>query len=254
VNDELLLSDFHIHTRYSDGSLPLRDVVDLFGRSGHDVIAITDHIVERRSLLGKAARLLRRTLTPELAREYFEEIRFEARRAWEAYRMVVIPGAEITRNAFHPNASAHILALGITEYLPAEGSPLQILKEIRRRGAVSVACHPHRMKEWISNTMYLWNRRERLSRYIDRWEVACRWDLFHPVLRARLPGLANGDLHEPSHLYAWKTLVEAPREAGPVLETLRGPARLQRVFLAPEPRPRFAPAPQLALNLRSAAP
>ena len=43
----MLLCDFHIHTSYSDGMLPLPKVVDLFGQSGHDVIAITDHIVNR---------------------------------------------------------------------------------------------------------------------------------------------------------------------------------------------------------------
>src|SRR5690349_14020633 len=40
---EMLLADFHIHTTWSDGKLPMGEVVDLFGRSGHDVIAITDH-------------------------------------------------------------------------------------------------------------------------------------------------------------------------------------------------------------------
>ena len=44
---DMLLCDFHIHTTYSDGILPLPKVVDLFGRSGHDVIAITDHIVNQ---------------------------------------------------------------------------------------------------------------------------------------------------------------------------------------------------------------
>src|SRR6266508_332138 len=46
---KMLLCDFHVHTTYSDGDLPLPEVVDLFGRSGHDVIAITDHIVNRDS-------------------------------------------------------------------------------------------------------------------------------------------------------------------------------------------------------------
>ena len=39
LSNEMLLCDFHIHTTYSDGVLPLSKVVDLFGRSGHDVIA-----------------------------------------------------------------------------------------------------------------------------------------------------------------------------------------------------------------------
>ena len=40
----MLLCDFHIHTTWSDGSVPLRDVVDIYGQAGFDVIAITDHI------------------------------------------------------------------------------------------------------------------------------------------------------------------------------------------------------------------
>ena len=35
-----LLCDFHIHTDLSDGSLPLREVVNLYGEQGFDVIAI----------------------------------------------------------------------------------------------------------------------------------------------------------------------------------------------------------------------
>ena len=39
----MLLGDFHIHTTWSDGRHSLPEVVDVFGRTGHDVIAITDH-------------------------------------------------------------------------------------------------------------------------------------------------------------------------------------------------------------------
>lgn len=243
MKKERLLCDFHVHTRYSDGKLPLRRVVDLFGLSGHGAIAITDHIVESKTLLGKAARVLRKTVTPATAREYFEEIAAEARRAWNLYRMVVIPGAEITRNAAGADASCHILALGITEFLSADGSPLQVLREIRRRGAVSVACHPHRMKEWFASTLYLWNRRERLQGLVDRWEAACRWEVFPQVLRARFPSVANGDFHEASHLYSWKTLLDAPRDAASVLGVLREPERLERTFLIRDRGARFAPVP-----------
>jgi len=39
-----LLADLHIHTTFSDGALPLEDVVKLYGESGFDVIAVTDHL------------------------------------------------------------------------------------------------------------------------------------------------------------------------------------------------------------------
>jgi len=45
-----LLCDFHIHTNMSDGSLPLKEVVDLYGEHGFDAISITDHILDKHTL------------------------------------------------------------------------------------------------------------------------------------------------------------------------------------------------------------
>ncbi len=217
----MLLCDFHIHTTYSDGALALPDVVDLFGRTGHDVIAITDHIVNRDNPLGKIAHAIRHSLNPETWKRYFDEIRAEAERAWSTYGMLVLPGAEMTRNTINRDTSVHILALGLEDYLPADGDPLEILREIRARGAVSVACHPHEMSEFYANTFYLWNRRRIVSKLVDLWEVACRWDLFPGVSREKLPHLANSDFHRPEHLYAWKTLLAAEKTVASVLDSLR---------------------------------
>ncbi|MGH9441755.1 MAG: PHP domain-containing protein [Thermoanaerobaculia bacterium] len=238
--EETLLCDFHVHTNHSDGKLPMAEVVDLFGRSGHDAIAITDHITDTQGWLGRAATALRRTVTPGGAKAYFEEIASEAARAWAKYRMLVIPGAEITHNALTRDRSCHILALGITEFLSADRSPLQILREIRRRGAVSVACHPHEVKELFANTFYLWNRRRRLARHIDRWEVANRWDLFPAVSREKFPSIATGDFHSEEHLYTWKTLVRSRRDPGSVLAALRSPVPFAITQLQPPAEPAAA--------------
>ncbi len=51
--EPFLLCDFHVHTRWSDGQLTVREVVDLYGRTGKfDVIAITDHILMKRDIPG----------------------------------------------------------------------------------------------------------------------------------------------------------------------------------------------------------
>jgi hypothetical protein len=42
---EPLLCELHAHTRWSDGELALPALVDLYGRSGFDVLAVTDHVV-----------------------------------------------------------------------------------------------------------------------------------------------------------------------------------------------------------------
>ena len=171
----MLLCDFHIHTTYSDGILPLPKVVDLFGQSGHDVIAITDHIVNHDSGLGKIAHRIRHSLNAETWKRYRDEIASEAERAWSVYGMLVLPGAEMTRNTINRDTSVHVLALGLDEFLSADGDPLDMLAGVRARGAVSVACHPHEMSEWFANTWYLWNRRKFVAPLVDLWEVGCRW-------------------------------------------------------------------------------
>ncbi len=126
--------------------------------------------------------------------------------------MLVLPGAEMTRNTINRDTSVHVLALGLDGFLSADGDPLEMLREIRARGAISVACHPHEMSEFYANTWYLWNRRKIVEGLVDLWEVGCRWDLFPVVSREMLPHIANSDFHRPEHLYAWKTLLPAREE------------------------------------------
>ncbi len=50
MRNSWLLCDFHIHTDMSDGSLPVDEVVDMYGSKGFDVISITDHILDSHTL------------------------------------------------------------------------------------------------------------------------------------------------------------------------------------------------------------
>ena len=229
----MLLCDFHIHTTYSDGILPLPEVVDLFGRSGHDVIAITDHIVNQDSGLGKIGHAIRHSLDPESWKRYADEVDGEAQRAWASYGMVVIRGAEMTRNTINRDTSVHVLALGLDAFLSADGDPIEMLREIRGRGAISVACHPHEMSEWFANTWYLWNRRKHVAPLLDLWEIACRWELFPVIPRESLPHIANSDFHRPEHLYAWKTLLKCGKTREEVLAALKRGTGIGMLRLTP---------------------
>src|ERR1700704_5655580 len=184
--EPFLLCDFHVHTRWSDGRLSVREVVDLYGRTGRfDVIAITDHILMKRDLLGRAARLatLGRcefSVTPERFDFYLEDIAAEARRAEQLYGMLVIPGAEITQNHIRSRKNSHIVALNIREHISADQPAEDILKEIRRQDALSIACHPHHRTttRLEIGTCYLWEHRRRVAGLVDVWEAGNRDDLF----------------------------------------------------------------------------
>lgn len=217
----MLLGDFHIHTTWSDGRLSMPEVIDLFGRSGHDVIAITDHIVNTDSMVGRVTHRWRLTLTPQTFAAYRAELEREKKRAWDEYRMVVIAGCELTQNAITRRNSAHVLALGIHEFISADGTVEEMLHRARGKAEVLVACHPNEMSDWYANTFYLWNRRAQLADLIDRWEVACRWDVFPGVSRARFASMGNSDFHKEEHLYAWKTLLPCEKDERAILDMLR---------------------------------
>ena len=43
-----LLCELHAHTTWSDGLLSVAELVDLYGRSGFDVLCVTDHALPHR--------------------------------------------------------------------------------------------------------------------------------------------------------------------------------------------------------------
>ena len=227
--EPFLLCDFHVHTRWSDGRLSLRDVVDLYGRTKRfDVIAITDHILMERDLLARAGRLMSLgqrefSVTKPRFADYIAAIQEEGERARKLYGMLVIPGAEITQNHIRSKRNSHIVALDIKEFITADQPAEEILKEIRRQGALSIACHPHhRTTRRIEiGTCYLWDHRKRLVELVDVWEAANRDDLFSVTSLKHYPYIANSDFHKPKHLYSWKTLVRAEKNWPAIARALR---------------------------------
>jgi len=232
----MLLADMHIHTTWSDGKLSIAEVVDLFGRSGHDVIAITDHVVNNDNLIGKVAHRFGLSVNAQNFATYRAEIEWEARRAWDQYRMLVIPGCELTQNRLRHRNSAHALALGIDHFVSAEGSVEDMLARANDAGAIVVACHPNEQSEWFANTFYIWNRRNEVAHAVHLWELACRWDLFPPVARHRMPFVGNSDFHDRAHLYAWKTLLPCERNVADVVRALKRGSGLAVTRLEPLPQ------------------
>jgi predicted metal-dependent phosphoesterase TrpH len=224
-----LLCDFHIHTTWSDGRLSLREVVDLYGQTGKfDVIAITDHILLKKDFFARAGRLAtlgrrRYSIGEETFDEYLADITREGQRAKREYGMLVIPGAEVTQNHLRARKNSHVIALGIKKFISADQSAEEILKEIRRQGALSIACHPHHRttRRLEISTCYLWDHRKELTDLVDVWEAANRDDLFSVTSLKHYPYVANSDFHKEKHLHSWKTLIRAQKDWPSISAALR---------------------------------
>lgn len=214
-----LLCDFHVHTTWSDGRLTLREVVYLYGQTGKfDVLAVTDHILGKKDLLGRLGRLAtlgrrRFSITPETFDDYLADVAKEADRAKREYGMLVIPGAEITQNHVRAKHNSHIVSLGIKKFISADLNAKEILETIREQDGISIACHPHHRttRRMEIATCYLWDHRKDLAHLVDVWEAANRDDLFSVTSLKHYPYVANSDFHKEKHLYSWKTLIRSAK-------------------------------------------
>ncbi|MBL7714553.1 MAG: hypothetical protein JNL01_03735 [Bdellovibrionales bacterium] len=220
-NLDMFLADFHMHSTYSDGRLSIAELVDLYGKAGFGAIAITDHLCEKETLIGRAAKWIGNTLTEASFPFYLKTIEAEAARAWDQYRMIVIPGFELTKNTINNDRSAHILGLGVSEFLSADADAYDLAQAIRDQGALSVAAHPVSTRKMEKQTHHLWNRRWELASVMDAWEVASGPHLFEEVFESGLAMLANSDLHAPKQMRSWKTVLECEKHPEAILQAIR---------------------------------
>lgn len=217
----MFLADLHLHTNRSDGVLSLSELVDHFGQRGFGAIAITDHLCERQSFLGRAARYLGCSLTEESFASHMDEILEEGERAWRQYRMRVLPGFEITKNSVSNHRSAHVLAVGTSRYVDPNLDIPELCQAIREAGGLAIAAHPVSTRRVEKQTYHLWDRRQEFANSFDAWEVASGPHLFEEVLHSGLPMVANSDFHKPGQVSSWKNLFHCEREPEAILAAVR---------------------------------
>lgn len=217
----MILGDFHIHSTYSDGALSIAELVDLYGKKGFGSIAITDHLCDNQSLLGKAAHALDRTLHKGNFANYLNELKIQSLRAKNEYNMTVIAGVEITKNSFIHANSAHILGLGIDKWIEPNQSIEHICRDIKSQNGISIAAHPVSTKKFEPQTYHLWNHRQKYCDLFDAWEVASGPHIFEQVANTHLPMIANSDFHTPHHFSSWKTQVKSGNSKKDILAAIK---------------------------------
>ncbi len=213
--EKWLLADLHIHSTFSDGLLPMEEIVQLYGQSGFDVIAITDHLFDTESQ--RSLEIHAEGKSVKNIKDYFAKIEEVARWAKKNYDMLVIPGLEVCNLP----RDYHILGIDLTEAVNPNQDVIKVLEEIHRQGGVAIASHPPLklsyflqgdMTSLVRHPLHLWRYKERYVDKIDAWEIANREDIFGEVSLERFPYLANSDFHDRHHLTSWKSLIYAEKE------------------------------------------
>jgi predicted metal-dependent phosphoesterase TrpH len=219
-----LLCELHTHTTWSDGALTMRELVDLYGSLGFDVLAVTDHSCRADDpWIAPEDRAPRGVHAGNYA-DYLGELDDEAARALDRYDMLLLPGLELTWNDLDAFRAAHALALGIRTFVPLDDGFEAALATAREAGAAIVAAHPFADEADQSaarTTRRFAHDRERLAPLVDRYELFNRTRLFAWVEEARLPFVATGDFHQTEHLAGWKTLMPCAKDTATLIGYLR---------------------------------
>jgi 3',5'-nucleoside bisphosphate phosphatase len=213
-----LLCELHAHTTWSDGDLSVRELVNLYGSAGFDVLAVTDHV--RR---GARAQL---DVHAGNFDAYLAEVEAEARRAADRYGLLVVPGFELTDEHDDPSRAAHAVAVGLRVFIGLDDGLDAALIRARAAGALVIGAHPYPLEQARRvprGTARFAERPVWAAAMAHRLELANRHDLFPWVADRRLPVVACGDFHELEHLHTWKTLVPCAKTEAALLEYLRSP-------------------------------
>ncbi len=222
-----LLCELHAHTTWSDGALTLRQLVDLYGRAGFDVLCVTDHVLRSDD----PWRPPQSCVHQENFAGYLAAVDLEAERARGRYGMLVVPGLELTHNHRDPDLSAHALALGLRELVSPDLGLVGALLSAREAGAALVAAHPHgRDADPVParTTRRFWREWDTLAPLLHRAELFNGPDLYGWVAAGDVPVVAGGDAHRREHLSSWKTLLPCAKDEDELVAYLRssGPAYL----------------------------
>src|SRR5262249_14981675 len=139
---EPLLCELHAHTRWSDGALTLRELVDLYGTNGFDVLVVTDHVVRREWQRFPSGGIPVGVHSGN-STHYFAAIAAQAGRARREYDLLVLPGLELTYDDPAPLLAAHAVAVGLDRFVDLDAGLDAALARTREAGAAIVAAHPY---------------------------------------------------------------------------------------------------------------
>jgi hypothetical protein len=171
-------ADLHIHTTMSDGVNSVQEVLDYVALcSDLDVIAITDHDCIEASLWA------------------YEQRNF--------YPFDIVPGLEVT------SAEGHVLALWVTEVIPAGMSLRETVAAIHAVNGVAVLAHPLEPTIALKAFMrYLTQPEVLVQANVDAVEImnagaitpGCNWLAQQVFAKVAIPQVGNSDAHMMSSI------------------------------------------------------
>jgi hypothetical protein len=222
VRVSALLCELHAHTTWSDGELSLRELVDLYGRAGFDVLCVTDHVL--RGDDPWPAEHGRPCVNEDNLAAYLAEIERERTRALSMFGMLLVPGLELTYNDRDPDLACHAVAVGAKRLVSLDEGPAAAMERARDLGAAVHVAHPSELGQppaGRAQTRWFSRHWRELDGLFHRVELFNGSQLYGWVAEKGLLPVACGDLHRAEQLPGWTTLVPCEHDAEALVDYLR---------------------------------
>lgn len=194
---QVLKSDLHTHSIYSDGSVTPDFRVREAWLDGLDVLALTDHIEYRPTEKRMIASLVKNGSNISVDMNEANKI---AEDAAKEYGITFIPGIEITRT---PETIGHYNALFINDANTIyDDDPAESIRKARRQGALIMHNHPGWRRQNLEMSEF--EKKVYDEKLIDGVEIMNDMEFYPSVvnraLQQNLFMSANTDIHATSHL------------------------------------------------------
>ena len=227
-----LVCELHAHTTWSDGELSVRELVELYGAAGFDVLCVTDHVLRHDDPW--PIQHGRSGVNATNVGAYLDEIEREGVRALSDYGLLLVPGVELTYNDPDPNEAFHAVAVGLHGVVSVDDGPAAAMETARDRGAAILVAHPHLPDSSMSPpcpTWYFARHWRQLRGLFDRVELFNGCQLFSWVADERFAPVACADFHTAEDLPGWTTVIPCEQDPDALVDYLRSswPVSLTRL-------------------------
>jgi len=164
-----LVGAIHLHSEYSDGTLPIPEIAAIAGEKQLDLLMFSDH----------------NTLVPK----------HEGLEGWYGNVLVFI-GCELN----DPNERNHYLAFRIDKEIPVNQSAESYVQQVKRAGGFGIIAHPAEKRNfseayppypWTAwhidefDGIEIWNQLSEWMEGVTRRNIA--WRILHPLRSIRFP-------------------------------------------------------------------
>ncbi|MFM1945106.1 MAG: hypothetical protein RI897_4088, partial [Verrucomicrobiota bacterium] len=199
---ETLLADFYVTSQTSGGSLPLPAITQLYGQMGFAVACVVHQTPTPPS--------------PETQARFLLEFQTEQKRAWNLYKLLLLPGLEFPTPDHSPDRHLNFLSIALQKPVEFTNCLQTNITTTQNQGGLAIALLPAKQKHAGKDSPP--------TQSTNTWNA---WGFTGPSLptawpqNTQLPCIAGSRLRDLPDIRSWKSTIHCDRNPTAILNSIR---------------------------------